>query len=123
LCVIPKRLGKVDLKNDVALYLGHPKETVNGGTVYYPFINKIAERTDITPANISEDVYKQYFSMRYDIKELSTSKRLSELFANLENEVGVEDAVRFSARLMDEDEVPSEIKEQVINKKCKLSIN
>jgi hypothetical protein len=107
----------------VALYLGHPKETVNGGTVYYPFINKIAERTDITPANISEDVYKQYFSMRYDIKELSTSKRLSELFANLENEVGVEDAVRFSARLMDEDEVPSEIKEQVINKKCKLSIN
>jgi hypothetical protein len=47
---------------------------------------------------------------------LSTSKKLSELFANLENEVGVEDAVRFSARLMDEDEVPSEIKEQVVNK-------
>jgi hypothetical protein len=47
---------------------------------------------------------------------LSTSKRLSELFANLEDEVGAEDAVCFSARLMDEDEVPSEIKEQVMNK-------
>jgi hypothetical protein len=47
---------------------------------------------------------------------LSTSKKLSELFANLENEVGVEDAVCFSVRLMDEDEVPSEIKEKVVNK-------
>jgi hypothetical protein len=47
---------------------------------------------------------------------LSTSKKLSELFANLENEVGVEDTVRFSARSMDEVEVPSEIKEQVVNK-------
>jgi hypothetical protein len=46
---------------------------------------------------------------------LSTSKKLSELFANLENEVGIEDAVRFSVRLMDEDEVPSEIKEKVVN--------
>jgi hypothetical protein len=40
---------------------------------------------------------------------------LSELFTNLENEVGVEDAVRFSVRLMDEDEVPSEIKEKVVS--------
>jgi hypothetical protein len=47
---------------------------------------------------------------------LSTSKKLSELFANLENEVRVEDAVRFSVRLMDEDEVPSEMKEKVANK-------
>ena len=46
---------------------------------------------------------------------MSTSKKLSELFANLENEVRVEDAVRFSVRLMDEDEVPSEIKEKVVN--------
>jgi hypothetical protein len=111
-----KKTWKFDLKNDVALYLSHPKGTVSGGTVYYPFINKIAERTDITPANISEDVYKQCFSTRYDIKELSTSKRLSELFANLADEVRAEDTVHFSARLMDEDEVPSEIKEQVINK-------
>jgi hypothetical protein len=42
----------------VALYLGHPKGTVNGGAVYYPFNNKIAERADLTPANISEDVFK-----------------------------------------------------------------
>jgi hypothetical protein len=47
---------------------------------------------------------------------LSTSKKLSELFANLENEVGVEDAVCFSVSLMDEDEVPSEMKDQVVNK-------
>jgi hypothetical protein len=46
---------------------------------------------------------------------LSTSKKWSELFANLENEVGVEDAVHFSVRLMDEDEVPSEVKEKVVN--------
>jgi hypothetical protein len=102
-------------KNDVTLYLGHPKGTVNGGTVYYPFISKIAERADLTPANISEDVFKRHFSTRYEIRELSTSKKLSELFANLENEVKVEDAVRFSVRLMDEDEVPSEVKEKVVN--------
>jgi hypothetical protein len=110
-----KKTWKFDLKNDVALYLGHPKGTVNGGTVYYPFINKIAERADLTPANISEDVFKRHFSTRYEIRELSTSKKLSELFANLENEVKVEDAVRFSVRLMDEDEVPSEVKEKVVN--------
>jgi phosphatidate phosphatase PAH1 len=52
---------------------------------------------------------------RYEIKELSTSKKLSELFTNLQCEVGAEDAVRFSVRLMDEDEVPSEVKEKVIN--------
>ncbi len=40
---------------------------------------------------------------------------MSELFTNLQCEVGVEDAVRFSVRLMDEDEVPSEVKEKVIN--------
>ncbi len=38
-----EKTWKFDLKNDVALYLGHPKGTVNGGTVYYPFINKVAE--------------------------------------------------------------------------------
>jgi hypothetical protein len=27
---------KFDIKNDVAIYLGHPKGTVNGGMVYYP---------------------------------------------------------------------------------------
>jgi len=80
---------------------------VNGGTVYYPFINKIAEQTDLTPANISEDVLKRRFSTRYEIKELSTSKKLSELFANLENEVGVQDTVCFSLKLMNEDEVLS----------------
>ena len=37
------------------------------------------------------------------------------MFANLENEVGVDDAVRFSVRLVDKDEVPSEIKEKVVN--------
>ena len=52
-----KKTFKFDLKNDVALYLGHPKGAVNGGTVYYPFISKI-ERADLTPANISEDVFK-----------------------------------------------------------------
>ena len=46
---------------------------------------------------------------------MSTSKKLSELFTNLESEVGVEDAVRFSVRLMDEDEVPSEVKEKVVS--------
>jgi len=110
-----KKIGKFDLKNDVALYLGHPKGTVNGGTVYYPFINKIAKRADLTPANISEDVFKRHFSTCYEIRELSTSKKLSELFENLENEVGVENAVRFSVRLMDEDEVPSEMKEKVVS--------
>jgi hypothetical protein len=38
-----KKTWKFDLKNDVALYLGHPKGTVNGGTVYYPIISKIAK--------------------------------------------------------------------------------
>ncbi len=47
---------------------------------------------------------------------MSTSNKLSEIFANLENEVGVEDTVRFSVRLIDEDEVPSEMKEKVVNK-------
>jgi hypothetical protein len=53
-----EKTWKFDLKNDVALYLGHPKGMVNGGTVYYPLFNKIAERADLTPANISEDVSK-----------------------------------------------------------------
>jgi hypothetical protein len=111
-----EKTWKFDVKNDVALYLSHPRGTVNGGTVYYPFINKIAERADITPANIPEDIYKQYFSRRYEIREQSTSKTLSELFINLESEVGVEDAIPFSAKLMDEDEIPSEIRNQVNNK-------
>jgi hypothetical protein len=36
-----EKTWKFDLKNDVALYLGHPKGMVNGGTVYYPFISKL----------------------------------------------------------------------------------
>ncbi|MFN9979242.1 MAG: hypothetical protein ACK53Y_04980, partial [bacterium] len=37
-------------------------------------------------------------------------------FINLESEVGVDDAIRFSAKFMDEDEIPSEIRNQVNNK-------
>jgi hypothetical protein len=71
-----EKTWKFDLKNDVAFYLGHPKGTVNVGTVYYPFINKIAERADLTSANISEDVFKRHFSTRYEIRELSTIKKI-----------------------------------------------
>jgi hypothetical protein len=118
----PEKNWKFEAKNDVALYLGHPRGTVNGGTIYYPFINKIADRADITPANIPEDVYKHYFSRRYEIKEQSMSKMLSERF-NLESEVGDENAARFSARLMDEDKIPSEIRNQVTNKNfCSSSV-
>jgi hypothetical protein len=118
-----EKTWKFDVKNDVALYLGYPKGMVNWGTVYYPFINKIAERADTTPENIPEDIYKQYFSRRYEIKEQSTSKMLSELFTNLESEVGDEDAIRFSARLMDEDEIPSDMRNQVTNKNsCSSSV-
>jgi hypothetical protein len=90
----------------VAIYLGHPKGTVNGGTVYYPYINKIAQRSDITPANISEEVYKQYFARRYEVREQSTSKTLSELFENLECESNDPEAFRFRLKLLDEDEIP-----------------
>jgi hypothetical protein len=99
---------KFDLKNDVAVYLGHPKGTVNGGTVYYPYVNKIAERTDITPANIPEEAYKQFFARRYEVKEHSTSQTLLQLFENLEVESDDEIAVRFTVKLMDQDEVPKD---------------
>jgi hypothetical protein len=56
---------------------------VNGGIVYYPYINKIASRADITSANISEEAFKQYFARRYEIKEQSTMGTLSELFDGL----------------------------------------
>jgi hypothetical protein len=59
---------KFDLKNDVAVYLGHPKGTINGGTVYYPYVNKIAEQTDLTPANIPEEACKQFFARHYEVK-------------------------------------------------------
>ena len=106
---------KFDVKNDVAIYLGHPKGTVNGGTVYYPFINKIAQRADITPANIREEVYKQYFARRYEIREQSTAKTLSELFENLECESNDQEAFRFKLKLFDEDEIPKEYINSVMN--------
>jgi len=71
-----EKTWKFDLKNDVAFYLGHPKGTVNVGTVYYPFIKIIAERADLRSANISEDVFKRHFSTRYEIRELSTIKKI-----------------------------------------------
>jgi len=118
-----EKTWKFDVKNDVALYLSHPRGTVNGGTAYYPFIDKIAEQADITQANIPEDVYKQYFSECYEIKEQSTTKRLSELFKNLESKVGDENTVHFSARLMDEEKIPSKIRNQVTNKNfCSSSV-
>ncbi len=68
-----EKTWKFDVKNDVAIYLGHPKGTLNGGIVYYPYINKIAQRLDVSPANIPEEVYKQYFVRRYKVKEQSTA--------------------------------------------------
>jgi hypothetical protein len=100
---------KFDLKNDVAVYLGHPKGTVHGGMVYYPYIDKISEQTDTTPANIPEEAYKKYFARRYEIKEQSTSQTLSELFENLEVESNDEEAIRFTVKLLDEDEVPKDL--------------
>jgi hypothetical protein len=100
---------KFDLKNDVAVYLGHPKGTVNGGAVYFPYVKKIAERTDITPANIPEEAYKQFFARRYEVKEQSTSQTLSQLFENLEMESDDEIAVCFTIKLMDQDEVSNDL--------------
>jgi hypothetical protein len=40
----------------VAVYLGHLKGTLNGGIVYYPYTNKIAQHADITPKNILEEL-------------------------------------------------------------------
>jgi hypothetical protein len=98
-----------DIKNDVAIYLGHQKGTVNGGMVYYPYTNKIMECTDITPAKIPEKTYKQYSARCYEIKEQSTAEMRSELFENLECETENEEAIRFTAKLLDEDEVPEEL--------------
>jgi hypothetical protein len=104
-----EKTWKFDVKNDIAIYLGHPKGSVNGGLVYYPFINKVAERTDITSANIPEEIFKQYFARRYEIKEQSTANVLSDLFENLTSEVDDNNAVRFTTRLLDEDEIPEDL--------------
>jgi hypothetical protein len=101
-----EKTWKFDVKNDVAIYIGHPKGTVNGGIVYYPYINKIAQCMDITPANIPEEVYKQYFARHYEVKEQSTAKTLSELFENLECESNDPEALRFKLQLLDENEIP-----------------
>jgi hypothetical protein len=58
---------KFDVKYYVVVNLGHPKGSVHGGIIYYPYTNKIAEHADITPENNPEEVYKQYFARRYEI--------------------------------------------------------
>jgi hypothetical protein len=35
-----EKTWKFDVKNDIAVYLGHPKGSVNGGLVYYPSLTK-----------------------------------------------------------------------------------
>jgi hypothetical protein len=45
--------------------------------VYYPYVNKITEQTEITPANIPEEAYKQYFARLYELRGQSSSKMLS----------------------------------------------
>ena len=74
----PNKGWKFDLKNDIAIYVGHPKGTVNGGLVYYPFVGKVAERPDITKANVSEEKFKQYFASKYETREQSAASKISD---------------------------------------------
>jgi hypothetical protein len=103
------RTWKFDLKNDVAIYLGHPKGSVNGGIIYYPYVNKITSRANITPAKMSEEAFKRYFARRYEIKEQSTMGTLSDLLDGLQSESAEYEASRWSVRLCDEDEIPTNL--------------
>jgi hypothetical protein len=81
-----------------------PQGTINGGMVHYPYVNKIAQHTEITPANIPKEEYKQYFARHYEIKEQSTAQTLSDLLEYLKTETDDEKGIHFSVKLLDEDE-------------------
>ena len=100
---------KFDLKNDLAIYLGHPQGTANGGLVYYPFSGKVCERANITAAKIPGEAFVRYFAARYELSQKSVAGTVSALFDNLVLEDDTEGtATRFRVPMMDRDEIPRE---------------
>ncbi len=100
---------KLNLKNNAAIYLSHPMGAVNGGIHITKCVNKIAQCTNITQEIIPKEAYKQSFARHYEIKEESTAKMLSELFENLKSETNDACAICFTAKVLDEVEIPKDL--------------
>lgn len=68
---------------------------------------------DITPVNIPKEVFKQFFSRHYEIKEQSIAQKLWDRFENLKTETVDEQAIRFAVKLLVENEVPGDLDNSV----------
>ena len=72
----PKREWRFDIKNELAVYLGDPIESVRGALVYYPSTGAIVARGDITPLVISPEAFSRYESARSSLKDPSGTNDL-----------------------------------------------
>ncbi len=77
----------------------------------YDQAEKYAELSDEEKRKLYEEYMRKYGAQHENEEDIYNNHKEYEK----ENEVGIEDAVRFSMRLMDEDEVPREIKEKVVS--------
>ena len=63
-----EREWRFDVKSDLGIYLGQPKESVNGGLIYYPSTGAILIRADLIPLNIKQEEFQRYSSSRLNLK-------------------------------------------------------
>ncbi len=73
----PEREWIFDVKNDLAVYLGDPSESVRGALVYYPSTGAIATRGDKTPLVVSPEDFHRYESARTSLKDPSGNNDLT----------------------------------------------
>jgi hypothetical protein len=66
---IPERQWRFDLKTELAIYLGQPSGSVNGGLVFYPSTKAIVPRGDLKQLAIRPEDFLRYSNIRQDIKD------------------------------------------------------
>lgn len=66
-------LWRIDLKNELGVYLGNPEGSVNGGLMNYPSTDAILNRGDIVLPNIRGQEFERYSKIRHNLKQRTSS--------------------------------------------------
>jgi hypothetical protein len=72
--VQPEHRHKLDVKNDIGIYIGQPEGQVDSHYIWMPATRKVVNRSNATKLNLTRSDYDKYYSRRVDMAE----KRVTE---------------------------------------------